>query len=318
MNPKAFISHAGEDKDRFVRDFASKLRSKGIDAWFAEWEIVPGDSIVQKVFDQGIKESNVFVVILSRFSVNKRWVREELDVGVIKKIEEGSRIIPVVIDDCEIPTALQATLWVRIHDLNSYEKELDQIVMSIYGQSAKPPVGSPPTYASTTLDVVPGLTQIDSRILKVCVEIAIEEDQGKHIDVPDIVERAKQFDIPEVEAFESLEVLTADGYLIEDHLVGDGRRFHHFEITTSAFDEYARVYIQNYQDLIMDVAAQIVNHGAKSNKQLHSAVNAPRFVVDSILDVVESNGWLRLSKAIGGWSHIAQISPAMKRALREY
>jgi hypothetical protein len=317
MNPKTFISHAGEDKDRFVRDFASKLRNKGIDAWFAEWEIVPGDSIVQKVFDQGIKESNVFVVILSRFSVNKRWVREELDVGVIKKIEEGSRIIPVVIDDCEIPTALQATLWVRIHDLNSYEKELDQIVMSIYGQSARPPVGNPPTYASTTLDVIPGLTQIDSLILKVCVEIAIDEDQGKHVDVPDIIERAKQFDIPEGEALESFEVLTADGYLIEDHLVGDGRRFHHFEITTHGFDEYARVYIQNYQDLIMDVATQIVNHGAKNNKQLHSAVNAPRFVVDSTLDVMESMGWLRLSKAIGGWSHISQISPAMKRALRE-
>lgn len=175
MNPKAFISHASEDKDRFVRGFATKLRDQGIEAWFDEWEIAPGNSIVRKVFDEGIQESNVFIVILSNFSVNKPWVREELDIGVIKKINEGSKIIPVVIDDCEIPNALQATHWVRIGDLDSYEEQLNRIVMSIYGYSTNPPLGTSPVYSSTAFDVVPGLTAGDSLILKLSLEIAIEK-----------------------------------------------------------------------------------------------------------------------------------------------
>jgi hypothetical protein len=115
---------------------------------------------------------------------------------------------------------------------------------------------------------------------------------------------------------ESLEILDASGYHIEDNVVGDGRRFHYFEITPFGFDEYARTYIPNYDDLIMEIASQIVNGGAKNNKEIHPTVDAPSFVIDSILDVMESRGWLRLSKAIGGWSHIDQISPEMKRALR--
>jgi hypothetical protein len=31
--PKAFISHSSEDKERFVNEFALRLRSRGIDAW---------------------------------------------------------------------------------------------------------------------------------------------------------------------------------------------------------------------------------------------------------------------------------------------
>ncbi len=33
MTPKVFISHASEDKARFVTEFATKLRENGVDAW---------------------------------------------------------------------------------------------------------------------------------------------------------------------------------------------------------------------------------------------------------------------------------------------
>src|SRR5271166_3912672 len=43
--PKVFCSHRSVDKTR-VRDIARKLREAGIDAWFDEWEIKPGEDIV--------------------------------------------------------------------------------------------------------------------------------------------------------------------------------------------------------------------------------------------------------------------------------
>jgi hypothetical protein len=39
MAPKAFISHAGEDKERIVLEFASELLSNGVQVWLDKWEL---------------------------------------------------------------------------------------------------------------------------------------------------------------------------------------------------------------------------------------------------------------------------------------
>ncbi|MHB9102858.1 MAG: toll/interleukin-1 receptor domain-containing protein [Sulfuricella sp.] len=44
--PKVFVSHASEDKARFVVDFARRLRENGVEAWLDQWEMKPGDSQV--------------------------------------------------------------------------------------------------------------------------------------------------------------------------------------------------------------------------------------------------------------------------------
>lgn len=79
MPPKVFLSHAGEDKERFVVEFAKRLREKGVDAWFDKWEILPGDSLVDKIFEEGLKDADAIIVVLSENSINKPWVREELN-----------------------------------------------------------------------------------------------------------------------------------------------------------------------------------------------------------------------------------------------
>jgi hypothetical protein len=93
--PKAFISHAGEDRERFVKQFAIRLRAKGVDAWASFWEINPGGSLVDKIFDEGLKDCQAFIVVLSQNSVNRPWVREELDAGMVRKIESKTRMIAV-------------------------------------------------------------------------------------------------------------------------------------------------------------------------------------------------------------------------------
>ena len=84
--PKVFISHASEDKQRFVMRFAERLRSKGVDAWLDVWEMLPGDSLVEKIWDEGLKGCDAMIVVLSAHSIKSKWVREELNSGMIKKI----------------------------------------------------------------------------------------------------------------------------------------------------------------------------------------------------------------------------------------
>jgi hypothetical protein len=47
--PIAFMSHTPEDKERFVLEFARRLRERGIDIWLDRWEMYPGDSLVDKI-----------------------------------------------------------------------------------------------------------------------------------------------------------------------------------------------------------------------------------------------------------------------------
>lgn len=97
--PRAFVSHATADQDRFVRDFANRLQASGVSTWYAEWALVAGDSLVERIFDQGIAGVDNFIVVLSEASVASNWVAAELDIGVVRRIEKKCRLIPLLIDD---------------------------------------------------------------------------------------------------------------------------------------------------------------------------------------------------------------------------
>ncbi len=113
--PKVFISHASEDKERFVMKFATKLREKRVDAWFDKWEIKVGDSLIDKIFEEGISNYQVFIIILSKKSINKKWVKEELNSAQIQRIEKNTKIIPIIIDkNIEVPTSLKHLVWEKI------------------------------------------------------------------------------------------------------------------------------------------------------------------------------------------------------------
>jgi len=177
-NPKVFISHASEDKARFVLGFAERLYSKGIEAWVDRWEMLPGDSIIDRIFEEGIAQAQAMIVVVSEYSVNKPWVREELNAGMVRKINGASKLIPVVIgsvDESQMPESLKATVWERVEDLDDYESEFETIVRSIYAHREKPELGDAPAYTQMTINVVPGLTDVDSLVLKVCCEAQFEQ-----------------------------------------------------------------------------------------------------------------------------------------------
>lgn len=62
MKPKVFLSHSKKDK-QFIEKVANDLRSCGIDVWYDEWEIPPGESIRKKIFEEGITSCDLFLSI---------------------------------------------------------------------------------------------------------------------------------------------------------------------------------------------------------------------------------------------------------------
>jgi hypothetical protein len=86
-----FISHASEDKDDFVRPFATLLKEKGLKIWYDEFELKIGDKLRRKI-DEGLNKSRYGIVILSNFFFSKEWPQKELD-GLFAIEDDGQNVI---------------------------------------------------------------------------------------------------------------------------------------------------------------------------------------------------------------------------------
>ncbi|MEX8500034.1 toll/interleukin-1 receptor domain-containing protein [Leptothrix ochracea] len=312
MHPKAFISHASEDKQRFVLPFSERLRAAGIDAWLDRWEMLPGDSLVDKIFEEGLRNASAVVVVLSANSVNKPWVREELNSAFVKRVNSGSKLIPVVLDACDVPEALASTLWERIDDLTAYDESFHRIIAAITGTRDKPPLGPLPAYVTSPIQEIGGLARIDNLVLRAASELAMKNGHDM-VNGHDLQSFEFLATVPVQELNDSLEILEQAGIVTVTQLIG--MDLPPFRITTYGFQQYAKAYVDGYDDLVGKVALAIVNQKLQDNQAIRAHLNTNQFLVDHAMDVLESQRYIRLSRSIGGHTHIIDVSAALKRAL---
>jgi hypothetical protein len=312
-HPKVFISHAGEDKERFVLDFAERLRQKGVDAWLDKWEMKPGDSLIDKIFEEGIRECDIFIVVLSKNSITKRWVREELNAGIVQRIEKSTKIIPVIIDEgIEIPTSLKDTVWTRIEDLSEYDKEFAQILMSIYNETEKPPLGEKPKF---TIDIsIPGLNKIDSVVLRALGDMVHKKDEAARVIMCwEIIQRTCESEIPEEKTYESLEVLESNGLIEIQRYIG-AREMYLVKLSSSGFMKYLENFVDGSNQILKDVISSIINEGLRTDREIASKTGHKLVEVVGILEYFDVCGFIRLLRPIGGPNMISQISAVGKRS----
>lgn len=310
--PKVFVSHASEDKAHFVIQFAERLRSNGIDAWVDKWEIKVGDSLVKKIFDEGLGAAQAVIVVLSRNSVQKPWVREELDHAVVSKISEGTRIIPLVLDDCEVPHALKATKWVSFRDPSAYDSSFNEIVATIFGASDKPPLGQQPAYVNSFgAGGVSGHTNIDSLVTKLACEAALES--GNSLVGAEAFKKNGEFVIPESQLKDSLEYLKEYGAIRwQQDLAGSLRGV---AVSDAGFELYAREHVQGYRDITRSLISLVVNADIRTNTELRKRLEVRPFLIDHIIRTLEGGGRIRVSWTLGGHCHIDHVSASLRREL---
>lgn len=90
----AFISHASEDKDDFVRPLAGILKEYGFRIWYDEFELEIGDSLRESI-DKGLVTSRYGIVVLSPKFLDKNWTKYELNSLVAREIEGKKVILPI-------------------------------------------------------------------------------------------------------------------------------------------------------------------------------------------------------------------------------
>jgi hypothetical protein len=123
---RVFLSHSSKDKP-VARELAVLLKESGFDVWFDEWEIAVGDSIVEKVFS-ALSASDALVILLSRASVKSRWVAEELNSSVMRRLSEGGiRVLPVLCEACTIPSSLRHIKYADVRARKGYSDLLEAL-----------------------------------------------------------------------------------------------------------------------------------------------------------------------------------------------
>lgn len=90
----AFICHASEDKDSFVRPLAVSLNQLGVEVWYDEFSLRLGDSLSRSI-DHGLANSRFGVVVISSSFIGKAWPERELSGLVGREIDQGRVIIPI-------------------------------------------------------------------------------------------------------------------------------------------------------------------------------------------------------------------------------
>jgi len=98
---RIFISYSTRDRV-VVERIATDLRQAGAEVWLAEWDISVGDDIRVKI-EQGIESCDYFLIALSEYAVNSRWVQHELTAGLVRHVAgQETVILPVKLSDCAL------------------------------------------------------------------------------------------------------------------------------------------------------------------------------------------------------------------------
>jgi formylglycine-generating enzyme required for sulfatase activity len=134
-----FISHITEDKPR-VREVNRRLRDRGYRTWIDE-DLLGGqewDEQIQRAMDK----AEAVIVFLSSHAVKKEsYYQEEIEWALRRQAQQPEGkifLIPVLLEECELPRNLAKLQRVRLRDPDGWEKLLASL-----NQVQKPTPGKP-------------------------------------------------------------------------------------------------------------------------------------------------------------------------------
>lgn len=107
-----FLSHSSRDK-AVVRALAERLRGDGLEVWFDEWVLKPGDAIPAKIED-GLEHSRVLVLCMSANAFGSDWA--QLEAGTFRfrdPLNQERRFVPLRLDGAPIKGSLAQFLYIN-------------------------------------------------------------------------------------------------------------------------------------------------------------------------------------------------------------
>lgn len=177
-NIKVFLCHASEDKN-VARDLYRLLTDKGFQPWLDEVSLLPGQDWNREIL-KALRSCEVVIVCLSRNSLSKEgYVQKEIKLALdaaLEKPEGTIFVIPVRIEDCDIPISLANLQYVDIFK----EKGVDQLILAL-----KSRVGSTKCQRRNKLDLPklykPIEPMLSDRMRRYITGLGLRQDIAKEV-----------------------------------------------------------------------------------------------------------------------------------------
>jgi hypothetical protein len=130
-----FLCHTSDDKPK-VRELYQQLRKDGFNPWLDEENLLPGHDW-QLEIQKAVRESDIIIVCLSKVSINKTgYVQKEIKyaLDIADEQPEGTVfIIPLKLEECNVPERLRKWQWVNLFTDNGYQR----LILSLNTRIAK-------------------------------------------------------------------------------------------------------------------------------------------------------------------------------------
>lgn len=121
-----FLCHGSGDKPA-VRELYRRLSGDGFRPWLDEEDLIPGQRWETEI-GKAVRESDIVLVCLSQRSASKEgFVQKEIRFALDtadEKPEGTIYVIPVRLEECEIPERLAQWQWVNIYEKTGYARLL--------------------------------------------------------------------------------------------------------------------------------------------------------------------------------------------------
>jgi hypothetical protein len=128
--PTVFIAHSPSDDDAALR-LGRDLGGSGMNVFYGFGDILPNATLIKKILE-ALSSRNFVIFLLSGSTDSSDWVESELTLAGSRELEDRAiELIPVLVDDCQVPVQLRN--W-RVIDLREdYADGLESLIERIVG-----------------------------------------------------------------------------------------------------------------------------------------------------------------------------------------
>lgn len=105
---------------------ATDLKNANYNVWFDLWDLQLGHSIPEEI-SKGLDNADCLLMIVSRDYLESCFCSDEWQGFYMKQKNASKLIIPIIIDDSEIPTVIGARKYYRMKDWNNYDEMIEKL-----------------------------------------------------------------------------------------------------------------------------------------------------------------------------------------------
>lgn len=125
-----FVSYSRRDQ-AFVRMLVERLMHSGVSVFYDESDIAVGQSLADSLH-RAVENAKYVLVIMSPDYFKSQWGKLELDLALQQEFEtHRTKVIPLLVRDCEMPPLLRSKVWADFRDTEAFEPTFSKLLAAI-------------------------------------------------------------------------------------------------------------------------------------------------------------------------------------------